>query len=442
MTSDFVKLGVLASQKGAIVSGPFGSNIGRKFFRESGVPLIRGNNLSIGCYPYFKEEGFVFITEEKADELKNCTSIKGDIILTAAGTIGQTGMITSAQKFPKYIISNKQIRIRVDSEISDSLFVYYWLSSPDMNWVIESYNSGSTVPLINLSSVRRFPIPNFPLQTQEKISGLLSLIDSAIISFDLTSKNLESYISLLFRSWFIDFDPVKAKVDGKFPYGMDEETAALFPDSFEDSEIGLIPKGWTLQQLSDFADVIDCSRGQREKPEQVDSGFGTLLHVWNIENDGGINFSKTYEVTEKDFEIWASRILLSEGDCVMTKTGRVAAIGRISRHMNRKLALGRNMIGIRSLNAPSFTYAYLKSPLKDSEVMRWMLPGTVMPALHVSMARRLSVIVPSKDILAKFEEIVKPLICLIDESRAKNILLSNCRDALLPRLMSGELKLN
>ena len=231
----FLRLGDLASNKGAIVSGPFGSNIGTKFFRDSGVPLIRGNNLSIGCFPYFKEEGFVFITEEKAEELRNCTSIKGDIILTAAGTLGQTGIITQENIHPKYIISNKQIRVRVDPNLSDSLFVYYWLSSPQMKWVVESYNSGSTVPLINLGSVRRFPIPNFPLTTQKKISEILSTIDSKLLLQNKISSTLQSLVSLLFRSWFIDFDPVKAKAEGRVAvWNGRRNSSHLFPDSFED----------------------------------------------------------------------------------------------------------------------------------------------------------------------------------------------------------------
>ena len=120
----------------------------------------------------------------------------------------------------------------------------------------------------------------------------------------------------------------------------------------------------------------------------------------------------------------------------------MAAVGRIPHNLDRNLAMGRNMIGIRMENAPGFLYAYLMSPLKEIEVIKWLNSGTVMPSLHVKYAERLSVIVPCKDVLAKFEELVEPLIRLIDDSRSNCILLSNCRDALLPRLMSGELSVS
>jgi type I restriction enzyme, S subunit len=91
--------------KGAIISGPFGSNISSKFFQESGVPVIRGNNLS-NSIEKFIDNGFVFISEKKADEL-NAYAIKDDIIFTAAGTIGQVGLIEANSKYKKYVISNK-----------------------------------------------------------------------------------------------------------------------------------------------------------------------------------------------------------------------------------------------------------------------------------------------------------------------------------------------
>ena len=108
--------------------------------------------------------------------------------------------------------------------------------------------------------------------------------------------------------------------------------------------------------------------------------------------------------------------------------------------LDRNLAMGRNMIGIRMENASGFLYAYMMSPLKESEVIKWLNRGTIMPSLHVKYAERLGVIVPSIDILTKFEEIVEPLIRSIDDSREKIVSLSGCRDSLLPRLMSGELK--
>jgi type I restriction enzyme, S subunit len=115
----------------AIVSGPFGSNIGSRFFVESGVPVIRGNNLTTDMRRFI-DDGFVFITDEKAEELKNCEAFPNDLIFTAAGTLGQVGIIPPDSEYPRYIVSNKQMRARLDENTILPLFAFYWLSSSEM----------------------------------------------------------------------------------------------------------------------------------------------------------------------------------------------------------------------------------------------------------------------------------------------------------------------
>lgn len=168
-----------ASPKGAIVSGPFGSNIGKRFFVPSGVPLIRGCNLTTG-EALFVEEGFVFITEEKAQELANCTALPGDLIFTAAGTIGQVGLIPEKRRFQKYVISNKQLRARVDKSKADPLFLFYWFTEPRMQALIKERKSGTSIPVINLSVLRTLPIGLPSLPEQREIATQLSTIDAKL----------------------------------------------------------------------------------------------------------------------------------------------------------------------------------------------------------------------------------------------------------------------
>jgi type I restriction enzyme S subunit len=148
---------VKAQCKGSVVSGPFGSNIGKRFFVDVGVPLIRGNNLTLGDKKFI-DDGFVFITEEKAYELRNCEALPGDLIFTAAGTLGQVGIIPEFPKYPRYIISNKQLRLRCDPSIALALYLYYWFSSRQMRQYIINQNTGASVPLITLGHLRSFPI--------------------------------------------------------------------------------------------------------------------------------------------------------------------------------------------------------------------------------------------------------------------------------------------
>lgn len=170
---------VCLKENKSIISGPFGSNISSKFFVETGIPVIRGNNLTIGK-EMFIDSGFVYITPEKANEL-NCYAIKDDLIFTAAGTLGQVGMIPSKTKFNKYVISNKQIRARINRNLVLPEYAYYWFSSTWIQKKLCNNNKGSTVPLLTLSEIKSLPI-KYPqnLKKQEKVVKILSSIDEQI----------------------------------------------------------------------------------------------------------------------------------------------------------------------------------------------------------------------------------------------------------------------
>ena len=170
---------IKANVKGAIVSGPFGSNIGKRFFVEEGIPVIRGNNLTLG-EKLFIEEGFVFVTEEKAEELKSCTALPQDLVFTAAGTVGQVGLIPDNCRFPKYIISNKQLRARIDRNQAYPLFLFYWFSSPMIKKIINRRKRGTSIPVINLSVLKSLPVLLPPLSEQKRIAKILTTVDEKL----------------------------------------------------------------------------------------------------------------------------------------------------------------------------------------------------------------------------------------------------------------------
>ncbi|SDB61714.1 type I restriction enzyme, S subunit [Desulfonatronum thiosulfatophilum] len=199
MTVDEIK----STDKRSIISGPFGSNISSKYFVESGVPVVRGNNLSLGLGEKFKDDGFVFITSEKASEL-NTWAAKNDLIFTAVGTIGQVGILRGNEKFNKYIISNKQLRLTVNNRIIDPLFAYYWFASQMMVDQIMQRNTGSSVPLINLSVLKSLVVPVPPLSEQKCIASVLSSLDDKIDLLHRQNKTLEAMAETLFRQLFVE----------------------------------------------------------------------------------------------------------------------------------------------------------------------------------------------------------------------------------------------
>jgi len=194
----------ISKEKKSLISGPFGSNISSKFFVSSGIPVIRGNNLTYGERKFI-DSGFVFVSEEKADEL-GCDAIKDDIIITAAGTIGQIGLITNDLKYNRYVISNKQIRLRLDNSVCDVKFIYLLLNSEIVRQQIINNNTGSTIPLINLSVVRNILIPEFGQPTQQKIASVLSSLDDKIELNNRINAELEAMAKTLYDYWFVQFD--------------------------------------------------------------------------------------------------------------------------------------------------------------------------------------------------------------------------------------------
>ena len=189
----------IKKDKKALVSGPFGSNIGKRFFRPIGIPVIRGNNLK---QDKFIDSGFVFIDDEKADELKNCIALEDDIIFTAAGTIGQVGIIPKNDKYSKYIISNKQLRLRINTDVVSPLFAFYWFSSKKMQGYLINNNVGSALPLLTLRELKNVPIPVPSVSEQNKITKILNDFYEKIQNLQNQNKILEQIAQTVFKSWF------------------------------------------------------------------------------------------------------------------------------------------------------------------------------------------------------------------------------------------------
>lgn len=234
---------VCLKENKSIISGPFGSNISSKFFVETGIPVIRGNNLTIGK-EMFIDSGFVYITPEKANEL-NCYAIKDDLIFTAAGTLGQVGMIPSKTKFNKYVISNKQIRARINRNLVLPEYAYYWFSSPWVQKKLCNNNKGSTVPLLTLSEIKSLPI-KYPqnLKKQEKVVKILSSIDEQIKRNNDMVQKLQVLTQSIYSYWFNQFE---------FPNEEGKPYKSSGGEMVWNEELKReIPKDWTILKLKDI----------------------------------------------------------------------------------------------------------------------------------------------------------------------------------------------
>ena len=418
-----------------IAMGPFGSDIKTDNFVPSGVPIIRGGNLTSGR---FHGEGFVYLTEEKADDLLNSNAYPGDIVFTHRGTLGQVGLVPDSP-FKRYVVSQSQMKLTCDRKLADPVFIYYFFKSPVGQHALLENTSQTGVPAISRpnTSLKAIRLNLPPLAEQKAIAAVLGALDDKIELNRRMNATLEAMARALFQSWFVDFDPVRAKLDGRQPVGMDKAIADLFPVSFQDSPIGHIPTGWEAAELGQIADVIDCLHAK--KPERCAAGQ-LYLQLNNIRDDGLIDITDSFFVSAEDYRKWISRMEAVAGDCVITNVGRVGAVGQIPEGV--KAALGRNITGIRckaEFPFPTFLIECLVSESMREEIRLKTDSGTILDALNVKSIPKLRFARPSREIGARFETLTRPLRRRMEQNISESRTLATLRDTLLPKLLSGEL---
>ncbi|MEW6703059.1 MAG: restriction endonuclease subunit S, partial [Bacteroidota bacterium] len=191
-----------ANEKSALAMGPFGSNIKADNFVPVGVPVIRGTNLN---YSKYVDGNFVFLTEEKADELSSSNCKPGDIVFTHRGTIGQVGLIPE-NKYPRYVISQSGMKLSVNKDLISSDFLLYFFKSVYGQHQLLKNESQVGVPSISnpLTSLKEIQVPVPSLPEQRAIASILSRLDDKIDLLHRQNKTLEQLAITLFRQWFTE----------------------------------------------------------------------------------------------------------------------------------------------------------------------------------------------------------------------------------------------
>ena len=182
------------------------------------------------------------MSDAKANSLEANLARPGDIVFTQRGTLGQVSVVPSG-KFGRYLVSQSQMKLTVNREIADSLFIYYAFSTEGQRDHIRQNSIQTGVPHTNLGILRRTPVPLPPLSNQRAIAYVLGTLDDKVELNRRMSETLEAMARALFRAWFVDFDPVRAKMEAR-DTGLRQAVADLFPARVVDSELGEIPEGW------------------------------------------------------------------------------------------------------------------------------------------------------------------------------------------------------
>lgn len=298
--------------------------------------------------------------------------------------------------------------------------------------------TGSTFPNVNRGDLESIPIPHPDLSYIKNASSILKALERKIELNQKMNHTLEEIAKAIFKSWFVDFDPVRAKLEGR-PTGLPPEISDLFPNELVDSELGKIPKGWQVKQIRDLCEVIDCLHSK--KPELIQSGFN-YIQLNEIGNDGLLHTQSIGKISEIDYKKWTSRIEVCEGDCIITNVGRVGAFARIP--YGFKGAIGRNITAMRPLlkdATGSYIATYFLSPLFTKEKESNTDSGTILDALNVKNIPKLRIVTPSNPLLESANHFFNLIWKKRDLLNEENKILSQLRDTLLPKLISGELQI-
>lgn len=360
--------------------------------------LQRGHDLpaqdrKIGLYPIIASTGIV--------------GSHSEAIVKAPGiVIGRSGSIGGGQYITKdFWPLNTTLYVK-DFKGNDPRFCYYLLLTIDF----KQFNVGGAVPTLNRNHIHPLPVISPPLPEQKAIAAILGALDDKIEANRKMNATLEGIARALFKSWFVDFDPVRAKAEGR-PSGLPVDLDALFPASFTDSPLGEIPMGWRVGRLSD---VLELAYGKALR--STDRNEGDIP----VYGSGGITG-------------YHSEPLVAGPGIIIGRKGTVGSINWESRDF---FPIDTVFYVLPKDGIP-LAYLYcLVQTLGLSE----MNTDAAVPGLNRENAYRLNVIIPPAPLLGKVEGVLNGLQNKSDENVTQNQTLATLRDALLPKLISGHIR--
>ena len=354
-----------------------------------------------------------------------------DLILAREAPVGEVGIVPLGQRV---CLGQRTVLIRPDKNKLFPRYLLYLLLTSQMRHALTSRAEGSVVPHLNMSAIRGLELPLLPpLDEQKAIAHILGTLDDKIELNQQMNQTLEAIARALFKSWFIDFDPVRAKLDGRQPIGMDAETAALFPAEFEDSAIGKIPKGWNVGMLRDCCDRVE-NGGTPKRSESDYWEPGTIPWLTSGEVRQSIvtvteNFISEKGLANSSAKLWTPRTT------VVAMYGATA--GQVCL-LAQKMCTNQACCGLIPAKNKQF-FIYLQAS-NSVELLAQQARGSAQQNLSQKIVGDFPTVIPSDSVLKSFDEYVKSLfekwIANLEESKS----LASIRDALLPKLLSGEIR--
>lgn len=358
----------------------------------------------------------------------------GDVLLTREAPIGEIGFVDVPEGL---FLGQRVMQYRADVRVLHPRFLHYSFLSPSLQHQFDSHEgSGSVVSHIRVGDCFKFKISLPPLDVQKGVAELLGAIDDRITLLRETNATLEAIARALFKSWFVDFDPVRTKAEGVDPEGMDATIAALFPDSFEESGLGLVPKGWLVGSVEDLCTQIsNGGTPSRSKKEFWDVGTtpwfktgeladGFLLESGEKISDSGINGSsvKVLPAGAVLMAIYAAPTVGRLGILTKPSTFNQACTGMVA----------KKSVGTWFL----FLTLYFGRDWFNNRAN-----GAAQQNISKAIVAGYPVVIPDEQVLSAFNGIAAVLFAKVRAGSEQAKTLTQLRDTLLPRLISGQLRL-
>jgi type I restriction enzyme, S subunit len=394
---------------------------------DSGIPLIATNCIDSGSlYPRYDTKRFV--SDETYQTWFRGHPRPGDILFVCKGSPGRTNWVPDPVDF---CIAQDMVSVRADPAKVYPKYLFAALRSSVVQTQIDNMHVGTMIPHFKKGDFGKLSIPVPSPSAQHEIGDFYFSISERINLLRETNTTLESIARALFKSWFVDFEPVHAKMQGRACEGMDEATAALFPDSFEESELGPVPKGWTLSPVYDLATFINGAAYKTFEPNAERRGL-PIIKIAELKS--GVSVTTAFSAVDMP-----EKYLIESGDILFSWSGNPDT--SIDTFVWPHEAAWLNQHIFRVLPNKFAERAFVLQTLRHLRpVFAELARNKQTTGLgHVTVAdlKRLLLVKPDSKALELFNAIVGPVQQQIFENDRKALSLSKIRDTLLHRLISG-----
>lgn len=399
---------------------------------EGGVPLIKVSDVKNGALVGKPD----FCISVEVDEEYKRTRLNGsELLITLVGNPGDCVLVTEEMKGWNAARALAVVRLK-NLELRE--WLRYVLLSRPAKHIIDARLNTTVQKTLNLKDVKELPIPLPPANERDLITKNIRDIEKKLVLNTQTNQTLEQMAQAIFKSWFVDFDPVKAKMNGVQPEGMDATTASLFPEKLVESELGLIPDGWKVLPSEKVANVAIGKTPPRKEPQwfSEDNKDVTWISIRDMGKSGMYALDSSEYLTQESVDKFNVKVI-PDNTLILSFKLTVGRVAITHGEMTTNEAIAHYKLSDDAPVSTNYLYSYMKQFNFESLGST----SSIAKAVNSKIIKALPVIVPSKDILGSFDTLVKPLFDKIKSNQIETQNLEVLRDTLLPKLLSGEIEL-